>query len=259
MGGGEEGRIGGAVHIEGDIHIHRTAVAVVNQVANLLIRVIQGIGAVEEELDFPDSAKHQNVVDFGTHMAPDAHGAGQLILRIAAIDQQPRQAAAGGHPGAADIEGKANQCVILRIGKRDGICIEEGIELLLHLGNDIDDELVCFLPGDGSGGKAVLLGVFRGAAVANGILGYIHIGRTDEALQILNHLHPVVGGAQLIFGGILVDDNIIVRLLVARHMAVQEILILSSQCRHAGQTEDHHQRQKQAQKAEFHGRTPFRE
>lgn len=49
----------------------------------------------------------------------------------------------------------------------------------------------------------------------------------------LNHLHPAMGGAQLIFSGIFVDDNIIVRLLVTRHMAVQEILILSCQRRYA--------------------------
>ena len=78
------------------------------------------------------------------------------------------------------------------------------------------------------------------------MLGHIHIGRADEALQLLNHLHPAMGGAQLIFGGIFVDDNIIVRLLVTRHMAVQEILILSCQHRYADQTNNQHQRQKQA-------------
>ena len=80
MGGGEEGRIGGTVHVEGDIRVHRTAVAVILEVADLLVGGIQGIGAVEEELDLLNAAHHQNVVDLGAHVAPHTHGAGQFVF-----------------------------------------------------------------------------------------------------------------------------------------------------------------------------------
>ena len=83
----EEELVRRILQIEGDIRLGAAAVAVVDEVAEFIGRIVQSIGAIEEELDLSDAPENQAGIDLRTHVAPNAHGAGKFVDCVVAVNQ----------------------------------------------------------------------------------------------------------------------------------------------------------------------------
>ena len=217
---GHQRAVGAILQVEAKIRLRAAAVALIDQIAELVGGVIQGIGAVEEQLNLTNSAHDQAGIDLRPHVAPDAHGAGKLIGGVIAVDKQIGKPVFGLQPRASHVEGEADEGVVLMLRQIQIVCIKERIELLLDLRHDIQEQLVRLFHGNLRGGEAIFIGISCGTAVANGHLRHIVIGNSGKALVFLDKVNSSLTGLKIVDGEIGIRLIVVVGDLFMVHLAI---------------------------------------
>jgi len=161
------------------------------------IRSLAGVVSAQEDLHLTDAAVDQVFVDqrlsSGCHMAPDAHGAGEIVVGISAGAQQLGQAIVAVHPCRSDVVCKRGKRVILIAVQRDIVFGQKRVKAVLHAVDFFSQENISLVFCDPVG---ILVLRARGP-VSDGVLGVIPVGIGNEALHRLDKGDPVLTRAQL--------------------------------------------------------------
>ena len=181
--------------------------------------VLPWVCAIEEHLGLCDPAaaqRRQNIIP-GT--APGADGTHEVQFLVSGqvaaaqvVLNPPDNPVLGLHPGGAYVVGEAHQGIKLILRKRKPPADSEVVHrrgiILLDL---FPQQRVCLSPGNPVGINGIGLGlgpdhlavlVLHSAAIANGVLTVVPIGRCRKALFLFDHIDQLFTDLKLLHLGI---------------------------------------------------------